>query len=105
MNFRELAEDLGLEEEEYLELIELFIEIGMSDLDELYSAIEEADPEQAANAAHSLRGSAANLGLMELAEIAEEIEGKARSDRLEGTAPFAQALQAKLNGIAEAFRG
>jgi len=32
MNFKESAENLGLEEDEYLELIDLFVEVGETDL-------------------------------------------------------------------------
>ena len=101
MNFRELAENLGLEEEEYLELIELFIETGMSDLDKLQSAIEEGNPEKAANAAHSLKGAAVSLGLIKLSETAREIEEKARNDQLERISEAAHELKKKLDEIAE----
>ena len=105
MNFKELAKNLGLEEEEHLELIELFIETGMSDLDKLQSAIEEGNPEKAANAAHSIKGAASNLGLMEVYEVAKKIEKQTRNDRLEGIAESAQALKEKLNEIAGLARG
>jgi HPt (histidine-containing phosphotransfer) domain-containing protein len=105
MNFKELAENIGLEEEEYLELIELFIETGISDLDKLQSAIEEGNPEKAANAAHSIKGASSNLGLMELYEVARKIEKQTRNDRLEGIAQSAQELKGKLDIIAEHARG
>jgi len=105
MNFKELAENVGVEEEEYLELIELFIETGMSDLDTLYSAIKEKNAEKAANAAHSLKGAASNLGLMELYEAAMKIEEGILNNRLEETAEDAQALKEKLDIIAEYTRG
>jgi len=105
MNFKELAKNLGLEEEEYLELIELFIETGMSDLDKLQSAIEEGNAEKAANAAHSIKGAASNLGLMEVYGVAKKIENQTRNDRLEGIAESAQALKEKLNEIAGLARG
>ena len=104
MNFSKLAEDLGLEREEYLELIELFVETGMSDLDKLQSAIKEVNAEKAANAAHSLKGAAGSIGLIEFSETAKEIEEKARNDRLEETAEAAQALKKKLGVIAELLR-
>lgn len=47
MNFRELAEDLGLEEDEFLELLELFIETSMFDLNKLRSTIKEGNAEGA----------------------------------------------------------
>ena len=104
MNFKELAENLGLEEEEYLELIELFIETGMSDLNNLRSAIEGGSAEKAVRAAHSLKGAAINLGFIELSEIAKKIEEKARNDRLETTAEAAQALQEKLDILVDFVR-
>lgn len=41
MNIKESAENLGLEEEEYLELLELFIDTGTTDLVDLQSAVEK----------------------------------------------------------------
>lgn len=105
MNFRELAENLGIEEELYLELIELFIQTGTSDLDKVQSAVEEGNAEKAANAAHSIKGAASNLGLMEVYGVAKKIEKQTRNDRLEGIAESAQALKEKLNEIAELARG
>jgi HPt (histidine-containing phosphotransfer) domain-containing protein len=105
MDFKELAENVGVEEEEYLELIELFIETGMSDLNTLSSAIKEKNAEKAANAAHSLKGAASNLGLMELCEAAKKIEEGTLNDRLEETAEDTQTLKEKLDIIEEYTRG
>ena len=102
MNFRELAEDLGLEEDEFLELLELFIETSMSDLNKLQSAIKEGNTEGAGSAAHSLRGAAGNLGLTEFREAVKEIEEKVINDRLEGIAEAVQVLEKKLGLITEA---
>jgi two-component system sensor histidine kinase TorS len=101
MNFRELAENLDIEEELYLELIELFIQTGTSDLDKIRSAVEERDAEQVANAAHSLKGAAVSLGLIKLSETAREIEEKARNDQLERISEAAHELKKKLDEIAE----
>ena len=105
MDFKELAENLGLEEEEYLELIELFVETGVSDLDELLSAVEEKDPEKAANAAHSIKGAAGNLGLMDLHETAGKIEAEARGGALEGVVESVQAMKTRLDEIAQYANG
>ena len=101
MNFEELAGNVGLEQEEYLELIELFIETGFSDLAQLQSAIEEGDGEKAGNAAHSVKGAAGNLGLIELSEIAKDIEEKARNGLFEGTEKSTQILKEKIEMMAE----
>ncbi len=104
MNFQELAENLGLEEDEYLELIDLFVEVGTTDLDKLQSAIDDGNAEDAARAAHSLKGASGNLGLMEFSQIAKEIEEKGRNGQLEGTAEATQALRGQLKAIAEFSR-
>jgi len=105
MNFKQLAENLGLEEDEYMELIELFIETGRSDLEKLRSAMEEGNGEEAANVAHSLKGAAGSLELMEISEIAKEIEEKARNNRLEEIAKSAQAIKKKIEEIARLMLG
>ena len=63
MNFIELAENLELEENEFLELVALFVKTGYSDLNKLQSAIEDEDTEKVAIVAHSIKGTSANLGL------------------------------------------
>ena len=104
MNFKELADNLGLEEEEYMELIELLIETGMSDLDKLQSAIDAGDTEKAAEAAHSLKGAAGNLGITEFSQVAREVEDNSRNGTLEGASEAAQTLREKLDSIADSVR-
>jgi len=104
MNIKESAENLGLEEDEYLELIELFIDIGMADIEKLRSAIEEGNAEEATQAAHSLKGASGNLGLMEIYDVARKSEEDARNNSLDGLAEFAQTLKGQLDSLAEAAR-
>ncbi len=101
MDIKKLAENLGLNEEEYQELIELFIETGMSDLDKLQSGINHGNAEEAMEAAHSIKGASGNLGLTEIYEIAKEAEQKARDGDLNGTPELAQILEEKIGKIAE----
>ena len=69
MNFRKTFEKLGLEEDEYIELIELFIETSTSDIDKLQSAIVGGDTEKISRLAHSLKGASVNLGLEEFLDV------------------------------------
>jgi len=101
MDIRYLAENLGLEEAEYLELLELFIETGVSDLDKLQSAISAGDSEQARGAAHSLKGAAGNMGLMEIYNLAKEIEEKTIDGQLEIISEASNELKKKLGSLAE----
>jgi len=101
MNAKELAGNLGLEEDEFFELVELFLETGNSDLDILQSAIGKGNVSEAAGAAHSIKGAAGNLGFMDIHEAAKKIEANLRSNWLKGAPEAAQELKKKLNVIAE----
>ena len=104
MNFRELGENVGLEEDEILELVEIFIDSSGSDLDILDSAIEKADLQRVKEAAHSLKGAAGNLGFTEIYEMARGIEEKAEQNSLEGAAEALRTSKERYDQIAEAFR-
>ena len=103
MDFKELAENLELEENEFLELIGLFVETGYSDLDKLQSAIEDGDTEKVARVAHSMRGTSANLGLTEIFESAKRIEMNARDNDLHGATGAAKIIKEELDRIAKAL--
>lgn len=102
MNFKELAGNLGMEEDEYLEIVELFVETGTSDLDKLQSAIEKGAKEEAANATHSLKGASGNLGFTDFYEATKLIEQKARSESLDEIVEDVKLLKEKLDVIAKA---
>lgn len=97
MNFKKMSEKLGLEEDEYLELVELFIETSKSDLKNLQSAINNKNIEMIAGIAHSLKGAAMNLGLDYFIELAKSIEKTASDGELEETAKAAEIFQVKLD--------
>lgn len=101
MSIRDLAENLGLEEAEYLELLELFIEVGMSDLEKLQSAIGVGESEETRGAAHSLKGAAGNMGLMEIYDLAKEIEEKAIDGQLQTISEASNELKKMLESLAE----
>jgi HPt (histidine-containing phosphotransfer) domain-containing protein len=105
MNFKELGENLGLEEEEYLELLELFVDHSASDLERLRTAITQGDLDQATKAAHSLKGAAGNLGLTELFETAKKVEMDARDNRLERITESVSELEGKLDMLVGCARG
>ena len=104
MDFKALAGNLGLEEEEYMELIELFIDRSMSDLKKLEAAIKSGNADEAADAAHSMKGAAGNLGIMDFYESAAKIEMDAREGNLEGFSVAVQSLRENLKDI-DGFAG
>jgi histidine phosphotransfer protein HptB len=105
MNFQELAEELGLEEEEYSELIELFMETGQADLSQLKTALEARDAETVSRRAHTLCGSSGNMRLMELHEAAKRIELAADDGRLDSLSEDLNALERGFANLARSLQG
>lgn len=101
MNIKKMSKKLGLEEDEYLELVELFFETSRSELKNLQFAINNKNMEMIAGIAHSLKGAAMNLGLQELLELAKIIEKTARDGDLEETAKTAEIFQENLDNFGD----
>jgi HPt (histidine-containing phosphotransfer) domain-containing protein len=83
MNLRELGEKIGLEEAEYRELVELFLETGGADCSQLKTALTGGDAGVIVKKAHTICGAAGNLGIMDLHDAAKRIELAAKENRLE----------------------
>ena len=100
MDINEYAENLGLEKEEFVELLTLFVETAEADLVKLQTALLEMDGGQAVAAAHSIKGAAANLGLTALSETAKEVEHMARREELKGIPPHMGELRREIEVVA-----
>ena len=100
MDTKELAKNIGLEEHEYLELLELFLETMESNLEKLKSGVDANDTQQVIEVAHNIKGSAANLGLQEISELAKGVERNGRQSNLEGAAEAARLIEEQCGKIA-----
>jgi len=103
MNFKELAENLGLEKDELQEIVELFLETSDTDLHKLRSAIDQGDTQQVFEAAHSIKGASGNLGFMAISEVAKEVEMKAREKNLYGANEAVVNIKEELDRIDQAL--
>jgi len=101
MDLNKLADNLGLEKDEYLELIDLFIETSKADMARVGSAIREDNSDEAANALHSIKGAAGNLGLMEIFDLAKQGETTARDKAMDQIPDVVQGLKVRLDSLAE----
>ena len=99
MDLSTLAEELGLERTEYEEILRLFIDTSVSDLEALGRAIQDGDALLAVQSCHSIKGAAANLGLHEISSMAREIEMKARQGILTGARDAAEVIQHHLDSL------
>ncbi len=104
MKLKEWAENLEMEEEEFLEMMRLFLETSASDLNQWQSGIEEGNSKKVMTATHSIKGAAINLGLVEIYEVAKEAEKEARDHHLDGATGGMTILREKLDQIAESLQ-
>jgi histidine phosphotransfer protein HptB len=99
MNLENLAQELGLENDEFLEVAELYVEVCASDIHKLQTAIDDQNAGLAADAAHSIKGASGNLGFTKAQAAAEKIEFQARQGRLAGIAAIAAELKRELDQV------
>jgi HPt (histidine-containing phosphotransfer) domain-containing protein len=103
MEINKLAENIGLDVEEFNEIFEIYIESTNNDLEELIAAINSSDSEKAHEKSHSIKGASGNLGLDELFELAKEIDDQARNDSLNGLDKLVQDFKKKYKDLIEEF--
>lgn len=100
MNLKELSASIGLEEDEYRELIELFLQTGRADFDLLRDAFAVGDAVQVSRSAHTISGAAGNLGLMPVHETAKRIESAAMDDHMASASADVDALHGHFDRLA-----
>lgn len=103
MDFKNLAERLGLDEEDFMELVELFVDTSMGDIEKIKKGVEESSCPDAAAASHSIKGAAANMGFDEIAAQAEAMEKQAKGGSIEGFDVFVVELEKKVKSLADPF--
>lgn len=103
INVKKMSENVGLKENEYLSLLELFVETSISYVSELKSAIHDGDSKRVYETIHNIRGAAENLGIPEMPEIAWQMELKARQNILEGAEKATEFLAKRLEYLREIF--
>ena len=104
MDIKAAAEGLGLDEDEFMEIVELFIDTARSDIDKLQEGFENSDAEKAANAAHSLKGASGTLGFMDISDIAKKAEEDAKNRDLDKLADSVSKLNACYQQLVSDFR-
>ena len=105
MDIKTLADDLGLDEDEYLELVDLLVDTGMVDLSNMESAVRLGDSDAAARAAHSIKGASGNLGIMDIYELAKAVEAELRNNNLAAIEGELKEIREKLETLAKLVKG
>ena len=105
MNFCKMAENIGLDEQDFREMAELFVSVGVTDLVRLRDACASRDCQGVVMSAHSLKGASANLGFTEIYEIAKRVEAAARTQKLDGADEAIVEIGQRLDSITAALGG
>ena len=94
-------EQSGDDEEMLAELLVLFRDSSASDLARINDALAAGKAVAVADAAHSIKGASASLGVEGVRKIAAELEKKGRADDLSQGRELAAQLAALLTAFAE----
>lgn len=84
INLEILNELKDIMEDDFDELISLFISDGQAQIDELKNAIASSKTIDVRQIAHTLKGSSANIGMFDLSESCQTLEYKAADALFEG---------------------
>ncbi len=93
-------EQSGEDEELLAELLLLFLDSSKSDLDKIVEGVRRHDPDLVADAAHSIKGAAASLGVEGIRAVAGAIESQGRREHLPTAAELAN-LTAMVQALAD----
>ncbi len=99
MDFAEMGARLGLEKDEFMELVLIFISSAEEDLCKFRNALGQNNARAVAEASHSLKGSSGNLGFAEISKIAAMVENKAREGELEELEPMAASIEKEIENL------
>ncbi len=81
IDLQKIADELEFDLEDIEMLLEVFLESTKDSLSALKEAIDKDDLELIFRSAHAIKGSAANLTLTEISNLAKEIEYSAREKK------------------------
>jgi HPt (histidine-containing phosphotransfer) domain-containing protein len=104
MNFSQMAENVGLTVDEFIELTHGFIETTHSDLLQLRAAIQAGLSEQISAAAHSIKGAALTFGFEQMHQAALTVERQAREKVMDAVPEAVNRMETELGVIAEALQ-
>lgn len=99
MDYANMASQLGIDEEDFMELVELFVTTTRSDLDKVRQGVSTGNAADAAAASHSIKGAAGNLGFEEMASLAKTMEFQAKDGNLDGFDAYISDLETRLAAL------
>jgi HPt (histidine-containing phosphotransfer) domain-containing protein len=101
IDIENLANELDFDIEDVYVLVELFVENAQISLANIEDAIETNDTATIANEAHAIKGSAANLMLVDIQDIAREMENAAKENRRINFFSLFSQIEEKIDKLSE----
>lgn len=105
MDLAILGATLGLTENEFKDLVRVFLDSAVLDLQTFRLACQEGDSEKAAASAHSLKGASGNLGFSDIHELAKKAEAETKNNMLDACETIASKIQDKIDQIKQSIQG
>ncbi|TYT76221.1 Hpt domain-containing protein [Desulfobotulus mexicanus] len=102
-DFKKLAEELGLEIADFIELTELFIQTTTDDIARLEKALENQDANSVKDIAHNIKGASGNLGFKAIYVLTTVGEKKAAEGKLSVLASLPAALKKEVTILQSAL--
>lgn len=104
MNFSEMAENVGLTVDEFVEIAHGFVEATQSDLTQLKAAMHACLPQQISATAHSIKGAALTFGFEGMHAAALKVEKHAKANELDAVPEAVDRIETELGVIAVALQ-
>lgn len=105
MDFKAVADRLNLDEEDIVEVAQLFVQMMPDELKKLIRAYQEQDIELALETAHSIKGSSSTLGMDDTAKLAQIVVKQCREQDIEALGDslpkLIEHLKAAMTSIAQ----
>jgi histidine phosphotransfer protein HptB len=98
-DYKELASRIGFDEDDFHELVELFVTTSLSDIDKIKKAVLQNNCKETAAASHSVKGASGNLGFDDIFALASDMEMQAKNDNLEDFDSYINQLENSVNAL------
>ena len=99
LDLQKIADELEFDLEDVEMLLEVFLEGAQENLAELKNGIDSNDLEIIFRAGHAIKGSAANLTLNDISDLAKEIESNARAGESLNYQEYYEKLKSLIDSI------
>lgn len=102
MDFFLVAKKLGFTPDDLVEVLDIFINVTLSDLDRMVLAATKGEAGEVSQCAHSIKGAASNFAFDEIFERAKAVETDASAGIVEGCLDAAGFIRGRVDAMRDA---